>query len=723
MMVTREKRRRKLLEKLKIRRREERASRLCSRKCIVEKKRCTRTRADEKSNFPNTTEKKKLPNSFPDSPLLQFSTREKYETIIMPKPPSVPATEQARKKLTVAQLKKILPSLNLPVDGLKADLLARLETHLKSENENGGKKTTASAEETTGGKKRGRSKSPAAEEGAKVAEKKNKKNEIASEDEPTAKGTPTDAATESGGQKDDSEKTEGTKATKVDDAKIRDDANEKKANDKKKEKTTSLPLTQIGAYERLRARRLEICYENFPADADEALARRVFETYGDVQEILCSGSEGVVRFQTQEAAESALAALDNGSYVMDGCEKGVKVRWAAWEENLKSKATEAELDLRKFVEEECDEFTRSSNQVWIGASSKLASDELVKAWLERFGEVESFKPFRKEKHFSFLATYAKEEDAKLCRNSLNEKQPPGSLVYHAPLRVEFTIIDEKTRISLEKMAQKVINPQQQQGPLGGKAPNAPAVKKTESPAKNREKTELKRPDSREVVPPGMVIEPPSSSEPTTPDVIARYLRSVYPNANKLPKRGEFSPPNAYNHGQPSEKLYVSSIPACYDKNAILPMFEAVGDVVDVHILFDRHTRKHKGSGFVTFRTFEDAERTIALLDQKYILDNRDPNLPTNKPIYFKFAKGNQQQQMFQQGAPHQGYQQHGGGVGGQSMQSMAMQNQQQYMQMQQMQQVQQQQYWQMMAQQQQQQFQHLQPGQQFMPPQHFPPPQ
>ena len=142
----------------------------------------------------------------------------------------------------------------------------------------------------------------------------------------------------------------------------------------------------------------------------------------------------------------------------------------------------------------------------------------------------------------------------------------------------------------------------------------------------------------------------------------------------------------------------------------------------LHNLLDRRGRDE----------LTDAFRTIALLDQKYILDNRDPNLPTNKPIYFKFAKGNQQQQMFQQGAPHQGYQQHGGGVGGQSMQSMAMQNQQQYMQMQQMQQMQQQQqqmqqqqYWQMMAQQQQQQqqFQHLQPGQQFMPPQHFPPPQ
>ena len=182
----------------------------------------------------------------------------------------------------------------------------------------------------------------------------------------------------------------------------------------------------------------------------------------------------------------------------------------------------------------------------------------------------------------------------------------------------------------------------------------------------------------------------------------------------------------HHYGPPSEKLYVSSIPQCYDKNAIAPIFEALGAVTDVHILYDRQTKKHKGSGFVTFRSFEDAERTIALLDQKYILDNKDPNLPTNKPIYFKFAKGNQQasgqQQMFQQGYQH--------GGGGQSMQSMAMQNQQQYMQMRQMQQMQQQQmqqqqqqqqYWQMMSQQQHQQFQQQQ-GQPFNP-QQFQPPQ
>ena len=526
----------------------------------------------------------------------------------------VPETESARKKLTVAQLRNVLVSLGLSVDGLKADLLLRLETHLleekKEDEEKGGE---------VGARKRARSeeKKEKEEEEDKTAVPE-KEEELNSElGDTLGKFSPKPQPTE--------EQEGAAKKTKK--AKVEEENGDTIAKREKSAKS-SMPrvdLTQIGAYERLRARRVEIRYENFPADADEALVRRVFETYGDVREIFSSGSNGVVRFQTQEAAESALAALENGSYVMDGCEKGVRVRWATWEEDLKSNATEVELDLRKFVEEECDETTRSSKQIWIGASSKLASDELVKAWLERFGEVESFKAFRKEKHFSFLATYAKEEDAKLCFDSLNEKQPPGSLVYHAPLRVDFTIVDETTRMSLEKMAQKVINPQQQQQQQqqspGGKALLTPVVKTTESPAKKQEGDHMKRSDSRDAMPPGMVVEPPSSSEPTTPDVIARYLRSVYSNGKKLPRRGQFDPPNVHHYGPPSEKLYVSSIPACFDKNAVAPMFEALGEVTDVHILFDRHTKKHKGSGFVTFRTVEEAERTIALLDQKYILDN------------------------------------------------------------------------------------------------------
>ena len=43
------------------------------------------------------------------------------------KPPAIPSTEQARKRLTVAQLKTILRSVHLSIDGLKADLLKRLE--------------------------------------------------------------------------------------------------------------------------------------------------------------------------------------------------------------------------------------------------------------------------------------------------------------------------------------------------------------------------------------------------------------------------------------------------------------------------------------------------------------------------------------------------------------------------------------------------------------------
>ena len=54
----------------------------------------------------------------------------------------VPETESARRKLTVAQLRNVLVSLGLSVDGLKADLLLRLETHLfdekKEDEEKGG---------------------------------------------------------------------------------------------------------------------------------------------------------------------------------------------------------------------------------------------------------------------------------------------------------------------------------------------------------------------------------------------------------------------------------------------------------------------------------------------------------------------------------------------------------------------------------------------------------
>ena len=74
------------------------------------------------------------------------------------KPPSIPSTEQARKRLTVAQLKTILKSVHLSVDGLKADLLKRLETHLSNnDDDDDSKKTTKTTKTTKTSKKRGRS--------------------------------------------------------------------------------------------------------------------------------------------------------------------------------------------------------------------------------------------------------------------------------------------------------------------------------------------------------------------------------------------------------------------------------------------------------------------------------------------------------------------------------------------------------------------------------------
>ena len=89
-----------------------------------------------------------------------------------------------------------------------------------------------------------------------------------------------------------------------------------------------------------------------------------------------------------------------------------------------------------------------------------------------------------------------------------------------------------------------------------------AKKKEEMSAKKQQdvnNNNVKRSDSRDTMPPGMVVEARLRSRP--PDVIANYLRSVYPNGNKLPRRGQFNPPNMHHYGPPSEKL-VSSIPQC-----------------------------------------------------------------------------------------------------------------------------------------------------------------
>ena len=68
--------------------------------------------------------------------------------MVAKKPPSIPSTEQARKRLTVAQLKTILKSVHLSVDGLKADLLKRLETHVSNNDDDDDDDSTKTTKRT-----------------------------------------------------------------------------------------------------------------------------------------------------------------------------------------------------------------------------------------------------------------------------------------------------------------------------------------------------------------------------------------------------------------------------------------------------------------------------------------------------------------------------------------------------------------------------------------------
>ena len=164
----------------------------------------------------------------------------------------VPETESARKKLTVAQLRNVLVSLGLSVDGLKADLLLRLETHLleekKKDEEKGGevgarKTSSIGGEEGEGG---------GGGQNRRSRERRRLNSELG---DTLGKFSPKPQPTE--------EQEGAAKKTKK--AKVEEENGDTIAKREKSAKS-SMPrvdLTQIGAYERLRARRVEIRYENF----------------------------------------------------------------------------------------------------------------------------------------------------------------------------------------------------------------------------------------------------------------------------------------------------------------------------------------------------------------------------------------------------------------------------------------------------------------------------
>lgn len=61
-------------------------------------------------------------------------------------------------------------------------------------------------------------------------------------------------------------------------------------------------------------------------------------------------------------------------------------------------------------------------------------------------------------------------------------------------------------------------------------------------------------------------------------------------------------------------LCIAQVPRGLSEDEISPVFKVFGNIVEIHVLRDKHTGQAKGSAFVKFATMEEARNCIATLD-------------------------------------------------------------------------------------------------------------
>lgn len=80
----------------------------------------------------------------------------------------------------------------------------------------------------------------------------------------------------------------------------------------------------------------------------------------------------------------------------------------------------------------------------------------------------------------------------------------------------------------------------------------------------------------------------------------------------------------------SNKLYAGNLNFNITEDELADVFAEFGNVVDVHIVFDRYTNRSKGFGFVEMETAEEAQAAIAGLEGKEVM-NREIRVSEAKP--------------------------------------------------------------------------------------------
>jgi cold-inducible RNA-binding protein len=86
------------------------------------------------------------------------------------------------------------------------------------------------------------------------------------------------------------------------------------------------------------------------------------------------------------------------------------------------------------------------------------------------------------------------------------------------------------------------------------------------------------------------------------------------------KRCAASGINTQEGAKMSKRLYVGNLSYKADEETLKEMFGEVGDVLSVKIITDAATGRSKGFGFVEMSSDEDAEKAIANLNGKTVME-------------------------------------------------------------------------------------------------------
>ncbi|GIL95345.1 hypothetical protein Vretimale_1389, partial [Volvox reticuliferus] len=84
------------------------------------------------------------------------------------------------------------------------------------------------------------------------------------------------------------------------------------------------------------------------------------------------------------------------------------------------------------------------------------------------------------------------------------------------------------------------------------------------------------------------------------------------------------------------KLFVGNIPKSCTEEQLLPLFQSIGKVVELVILYDKVTHESKGSAFVWYAMREDAERAISQFNLRHVFP--DVSRAQDRPLVVRRAK-------------------------------------------------------------------------------------